>query len=896
MNYKMIKIKYSKYNLMKFALILISLIMIFSYSTGHASAAASNATIYVNSSSGYDGWNGEYATYQPGTNNGPKLTIRNATGTVASGGTINIANGQYTGNNNTNITINNNMTLIGQSETSTIINGNGIDWIFSIPSGIILTIDDLTITNGTSTVYEMGAILNEGNLTINSCNFTNNTAPNDGGAIDSYDGTLTVNSSTFINNVATDTGGAIDNEVGTLTVNGSNFTSNTALVGGAIYNDFSNLNVNGSTFINNKASDEGGAIFAENGILNVISSNFTDNTATYIGGAICNYDTSNITGNTFTNNTAYNEGSVIFNYEYAIVNFNRIVGNSYTTSGNAIYDYNGLVNASLNWWGSNANPSSYVTGDVTVTPWLVLTITANPTTIPNNGTSTITVDLLHDSNTIIHDPTNGHVPDGTPMTFTSTLGTTINPSSTTINGITESTLNSGIIAGLATVSATVDNQTVTTSVVILDTIPPTASASPSTGVYNSTQNVALTMNEPGTIYYTTDGTTPTFNSNRYLNPIPITTNTTLEFFAMDLAGNTSPIYTDTYIINTTPLTASADPVGGVYNSTQNVALTMNRPGTIYYTTDGTTPTFNSNRYLNPIPITTNTTLEFYAMDLNGNTSPIYTNTYTINTIPLNATANPAGGIFNSTQNVALTMNRPGTIYYTTNGSTPTFNSNRYTSPIIIATNTTLEFFAMDLNGNTSPIYTNTYTINTIPLNATANPAGGIFNSTQNVALTMNRPGTIYYTTNGSTPTFNSNRYTSPIIIATNTTLEFFAMDLTGNVSPVYTDKYVISPKVTSSNPVNNALNVPTNQVITVNFTEPITSGTTYANITLKTSTGTVVNITKSINGNVLTIKLSSGTLTEGVKYTLTLPVNSVKDLAGNGLNTVYTVTFTVTKT
>ena len=53
------------------------------------------------------------------------------------------------------------------------------------------------------------------------------------------------------------------------------------------------------------------------------------------------------------------------------------------------------------------------------------------------------------------------------------------------------------------------------------------------------------------------------------------------------------------------------------------------------------------------------------------------------------------------------------------------------------------------------------------LNASANPSGGLFNSTQSITLTSNAPGTtgtIYYTTNGTNPTTASSVYTTPIAI------------------------------------------------------------------------------------------------------------------------------------
>jgi len=101
--------------------------------------------------------------------------------------------------------------------------------------------------------------------------------------------------------------------------------------------------------------------------------------------------------------------------------------------------------------------------------------------------------------------------------------------------------------------------------------------------------------------------------------------------------------------------------------------------------------------------------------------------------------------------------------------------------------------------------------------------------------------------------------------------------------------YNVVPTIVTSNPANNAINVGTNQVITVTFSKSITAGTRW--IELKNSNGTSIPLTFSINGKVLTINhpvLSYG------KYSLTLHTGSVTDLTGNKL-AVCGFSFTVNK-
>jgi hypothetical protein len=306
-------------------LLLLSLVLIFSFTMGTVSAAVRSPspvsdTIYVNNATGNDSWDGQSATWISGTKTGPKLSIKNATGTVNQGGTVKIAKGIYKGENNTGITIDRNMTIIGQSRTGTVIDAQGKDKFHIIISGINVTILNLTFKNGTSSVG--GAISNKGNLTVNNCNFTGNKATQIGGAIINY-GTLIAKNCTFNDNIARSNsgaiansgtciiigctftnntvnngnGGAIFNYDGILTVNDSTFAGNHADFGGAIYNDGGNCNITSSKFKDNGNCEEGGAIY-NNNALNIKDSIFTSNRAGW-GGAIANYGTSTITGSTF---------------------------------------------------------------------------------------------------------------------------------------------------------------------------------------------------------------------------------------------------------------------------------------------------------------------------------------------------------------------------------------------------------------------------------------------------------------------------------------------------------------------------------------------------------------------------------------------------------------------
>jgi glycosidase len=73
---------------------------------------------------------------------------------------------------------------------------------------------------------------------------------------------------------------------------------------------------------------------------------------------------------------------------------------------------------------------------------------------------------------------------------------------------------------------------------------------------------------------------------------------------------------------------------------------------------------------------------------------------------------PESGNYESAIEVKITTTR-GTIYYTTDGSTPTANSAKYTAPFSLSQNTTVKAIAID-GDQTSSVATAAYTFGTIP--------------------------------------------------------------------------------------------------------------------------------------------------------------------------------------
>jgi len=211
---------------------------------------------------------------------------------------------------------------------------------------------------------------------------------------------------------------------------------------------------------------------------------------------------------------------------------------------------------------------------------------------------------------------------------------------------------------------TLNSDTTITSFIVDNTIgdltPPVVSANPTGGTFLGSVDVTLTaidnFDPSPTIYYTLDGSPATPLSPVYSGPITITTDTTINFIAQDATGNTNLVsFFEDYIIissDVTPPVVSASPTSGTFLNSGDVTLTatdnFDPTPTIYYTTDGTTPTTASLVYTAPITITADTTLNFMAADASGNASAVSTESYVItntdNTPPV-VSASPTGGTF-----------------------------------------------------------------------------------------------------------------------------------------------------------------------------------------------------------------------------------------------------------
>jgi N-acetyl-beta-hexosaminidase len=237
---------------------------------------------------------------------------------------------------------------------------------------------------------------------------------------------------------------------------------------------------------------------------------------------------------------------------------------------------------------------------------------------------------------------------------------------------------------------------------------------------------------------------------------------------------------------------SFTPAAGTYSGAQEVTISDAVGGaTIYYTTDGTTPTTSSAVYSAPISVSADETLKAIAAVSGYANSPVVSATYKILTAAPSFT--PAAGTYSTAQEVTISDAVGGaTIYYTTNGSVPTTSSAVYSTPIGVSANEVLKAFAAISGSANSPVVSATYEIRAaIP---TFTPAGGTYTGAQEVTISDAIGGaTIYYTTDGSAPTTSSAVYSAPISVGVNESLKAIAVASGYSTSLVGTAVYKIRP-------------------------------------------------------------------------------------------------------
>jgi len=378
--------------------------------------------------------------------------------------------------------------------------------------------------------------------------------------------------------------------------------------------------------------------------------------------------------------------------------------------------------------------------------------------------------------------------------------------------------NSGTVTNLAPATVALETSTLSSpgsitlppySVTALDyvttgmTSAATPTFSPAAGTYSTAQSVTIADATAGaTIYYTTDGSTPTTSSSVYNGSIAVSATETLEAIAVETGYSTSATASAAYTISTAASLPAPtfSPAPGTYTSSQTVTIGDATAGTtIYYTTNGSTPTTSSTKYTGAITVSATETLEAIAVKTGYTNSTVASAAYTIAAGTSSPTFSPASGTYTSPQSVTISDSATGAaIYYTADGTTPTTSSTRYTGAIWQSSTQTLKAIAVLAGSANSPATTAAYTIAPVLPAPTFSPQGGgaswaLFTTPPVVTISDTQAGTtFYYTTNGTTPTTSSTKYTGPITVNATETIEAIAVHTGYTNSPASSMLYSVA--------------------------------------------------------------------------------------------------------
>ena len=322
-----------------------------------------------------------------GNENSPYKTINKAISEVNSSqkSVIYLGEGTFSGENNTDLSINlahkengGSLTIIGKGMGKTIIDANYEAPIFkSIGADSVVTLINITFTQGKNS--DGAAITNNGNLTIDGCEFKNFEATSSGAIYQTNNNPLTILNSKFANNVGDDGADIYFSSENLITIIGCEFENSTISDYPGTYaasvkiqngksvirkNTFKNMpmsrltvlmcrwnnddniaNVTDNTFINCSHNDNYGIIFVQNSYLkgNTFVNCSADNGYIYLNTDFNAYikfndATANSTKITLTAKVTDDMGNPVRNTKVQFYVDDKKVGESTAVNGTAIFE------------------------------------------------------------------------------------------------------------------------------------------------------------------------------------------------------------------------------------------------------------------------------------------------------------------------------------------------------------------------------------------------------------------------------------------------------------------------------------------------------------------------------------------------------------------------------
>jgi len=456
-----------------------------------------------------------------------------------------------------------------------------------------------------------------------------------------------------------------------------------------------------------------------------------------------------------------------------------------------------------------------------------------PAITPNGGTFSASQSVTLSSTT------------ATAEIFYTLDGSTPTPASTLYGGpITVSTDTT--IKAIASAPGYIQSSVSSATFTFIGQTPP-VTFTPAGGTYLKAQSVTISDTDASAkIYYTTDGSPPSASSTPYSGPITVSTSETVTAIAIDPSLQNSNIATSVYVIQTggtsinfgsgfsstagLTLNGSAVAAGGALELTTGG---LNQAGSVFWNAPINTQAFTTNFEFQLTNAQANgftfTIQNVGPTALGGNSAGLgyqdilksvavkfnfynYTNpqgvssgsnstgVYTIGLPPLSPFVDitPSGIQLATGDKIQAQITYDGTTL--TLNLLDTVTNDKFTMPPLainipqtVGGNTAYVGFTGGTGGLSATQKLLTWTYATQALPPTFAPPAGSYTSMQNVALgSGTADAAIYYTTDGSTPTAASTKYSSPIAVATTETINAIAISPTMGNSNVETAAYTLT--------------------------------------------------------------------------------------------------------
>jgi hypothetical protein len=337
---------------------------------------------------------------------------------------------------------------------------------------------------------------------------------------------------------------------------------------------------------------------------------------------------------------------------------------------------------------------------------------------------------------------------------------------------------------------------------LLGTTPPQAATpvfSPAVGTYSGSVAVSITDSSSGaTIFYTTDNSSPTTSSTKYTGAFTLTSSATVKAIATASGFGQSNIATAAYTLAFSKAAPPAiNPASATYTGSVAVTITDSSSGaSIFYTTDSSTPTTSSTRYSGPFSLTSSATVKAIATASGFSESNLAAAIYTVVAQAATPVFSPLAGTYTGAVGVSITDSSSGaSIFYTTDSSTPTTSSTKYTGPFMLSSSATVKAIATASGFSQSNVATATYTRAPAPAaTPVISPASATYTASVAVSITdSTRGASIFYTTDGSTPTASSKKYAGPFALTSSAMVRAMAMASGFTSSAVASSSFTMQP-------------------------------------------------------------------------------------------------------